>query len=101
MQTVRVSTNLNSPCPTRILCDLCRLKPNWALLVPESREGGDDRRRLERRPPIRPNPETPSPVIAGEGNFGPSRFLDPDPRQIDARPACARRRCRRTCTAGP
>jgi len=82
MQTVRVSTNFELACADEILAICCRLKPNWALLVPESREevtteGGLDVASDSGR--IRDAVAR----IAGEG-IRTSLFLDPDPRQIDA-----------------
>ncbi|MCO8121968.1 pyridoxine 5'-phosphate synthase [Stieleria sp. TO1_6] len=38
MQTVTVKTNLELACEEQVLAIACRVKPDWALLVPESRE---------------------------------------------------------------
>ncbi|WP_442510753.1 pyridoxine 5'-phosphate synthase [Novipirellula sp. SH528] len=38
MQTVTVKTNLEIACADEVVAIACRVKPTWALLVPESRE---------------------------------------------------------------
>lgn len=82
MQTVRVRTNFELACADEVLAICCRLKPDWALLVPESREevtteGGldvaGDRGRI--RDAVK--------RIADAG-IQTSLFLDPDADQIDA-----------------
>lgn len=82
MQTVRVRTNFELACADEVLAICCRLKPDWALLVPESREevtteGGldvaGDRGRI--RDAVK--------RIADAG-IQTSLFLDPDAEQIDA-----------------
>ncbi|EMI44997.1 pyridoxine 5'-phosphate synthase [Rhodopirellula sp. SWK7] len=82
MQTVRVSTNFELACADEVLGICCRLKPDWALLVPESREevtteGGLDVASDQGR--VRDAVKR----IADAG-IQTSLFLDPDPRQIDA-----------------
>ncbi|MBB3204761.1 pyridoxine 5-phosphate synthase [Rhodopirellula rubra] len=82
MQTVRVSTNFELACADEVLSICCRLKPDWALLVPESREevtteGGLDVASDQGR--VRDAVKR----IADAG-IQTSLFLDPDPRQIDA-----------------
>ncbi|WP_146393579.1 pyridoxine 5'-phosphate synthase [Allorhodopirellula solitaria] len=82
MQTVRVRTNFELACADEVLDICCRLKPDWALLVPESRqevttEGGLDVAGDQGR--IRD-------AVARIADTGiqTSLFLDPDPSQIDA-----------------
>ena len=82
IQTVTVKTNMEIACADGVVGIACRLKPDWALLVPESREevtteGGlnvanDDGR-------IKSAIEK----LKAEGILV-SLFLDPDPKQIDA-----------------
>lgn len=82
MRTVTVKTNFELAAADEVLAIACRVKPTWALLVPESRqeittEGGLDvasdagriRQAVER--------------LRGEGILV-SLFLDPDLEQIDA-----------------
>ena len=82
MQTVQVRTNFELACADEVLSICCRLKPDWALLVPESREevtteggldvAGDNGRIRDSVARIR-----------DEGILT-SLFLDPEPKQIDA-----------------
>src|SRR6056297_2142570 len=81
MQTVQVRTNFELACADEVLSICCRLKPDWALLVPESRqeittEGGLDVAGDNGR--IRDSVAR----IRGEGILT-SLFLDPEPKQID------------------
>ncbi|MCM2372233.1 pyridoxine 5'-phosphate synthase [Aporhodopirellula aestuarii] len=82
METVRVSTNFELACADEVLGICCRLKPDWALLVPESREevtteGGldvaSDRGRV-----------SDAVKRIADAGIQTSLFLDPDPRQIEA-----------------
>ncbi len=82
MQTVRVRTNFELACADEVLAICCRLKPDWALLVPESRaevttEGGLD---------VAGDTGRIRDAIARIRDAGiqTSLFLDPDPRQIQA-----------------
>ncbi|TWU03121.1 pyridoxine 5'-phosphate synthase [Neorhodopirellula pilleata] len=82
MQTVRVRTNFELACADEVLSICCRLKPDWALLVPESREevtteggldvAGDNGRIRDAVARIR------------DAGILTSLFLDPEPKQIDA-----------------
>lgn len=81
-QTVTVRTNFELACADDVLAICCRVRPDWALLVPESREevtteGGldvaadtgrvaDALRRLK------------------DAGIRTSLFIDPDPKQVDA-----------------
>ncbi|NND98946.1 MAG: pyridoxine 5'-phosphate synthase [Pirellulaceae bacterium] len=82
LRTVTVKTNMEIACADEVVAIACRLRPDWALLVPESRqevttEGGLD-------------------VVGGDGRIQKaveqlkqadiltSLFLDPDPAQIQA-----------------
>ncbi|MGB7347400.1 MAG: pyridoxine 5'-phosphate synthase [Pirellulaceae bacterium] len=82
MQTVTVKTNFELACANDVLSIACRVKPDWGLLVPESRqevttEGGLD-------------------VIGDTGRIAAavdrlksagiltSLFIDPDPAQVEA-----------------
>lgn len=80
-QTVTVRTNFELACADEVVSICCRVRPDWALLVPESRqevttEGGldlaGDRTRVEK-------------AIERIRDAGilTSLFLDPDPEQID------------------
>lgn len=82
MQTVRVRTNFELACAEEVLAICCRLRPDWALLVPESREevtteGGldvaNDRGRIR-----------DAVARIRDAGIQTSLFLDPDPAQIDA-----------------
>ena len=82
MQTVQVKTNFELACADEVLSICCRLKPDWALLVPESREevtteggldvAGDNGRIADAVARIR------------DSGIQTSLFLDPEPAQIDA-----------------
>ena len=81
-QTVTVKTNFELACAKDVLDICCRVRPDWALLVPESRqevttEGGLD---------VAAEQGRISKAIARLKDHGilVSLFLDPDPRQIDA-----------------
>lgn len=82
VQTVTVRTNFELACADEVLAICCRVKPDWALLVPESRqevttEGGlnvaDDRGRI-------------AAAVARLKDAGilTSLFIDPDLHQIEA-----------------
>ncbi|EMI18147.1 pyridoxine 5'-phosphate synthase [Rhodopirellula maiorica SM1] len=82
MQTVTVKTNLEIACTDEVVAIACRVKPTWALLVPESREevtteGGlnvvDDKGRI--RDAIE--------KLKAEGILT-SLFIDPDLEQVQA-----------------
>lgn len=81
-QTVTVKTNLEIACADEVVAIACRVLPDWALLVPESREevtteGGLDVAADRGR-------------IAGaierlkQADILVSLFIDPDPRQVEA-----------------
>ena len=82
MQTVTVRTNFELACADEVLSICCRLKPDWALLVPESREevtteggldvAGDRGRIADAVSRIR------------DAGIQTSLFLDPEPKQIEA-----------------
>ena len=82
MQTVTVRTNFELACADEVLSICCRLKPDWALLVPESREevtteggldvAGDRGRIADAVERIR------------DAGIQSSLFLDPEPKQIEA-----------------
>lgn len=82
MQTVQVRTNFELACADEVLAICCRLKPDWALLVPESREevtteggldvAGDSGRIRDAVTRIR------------DAGILTSLFLDPETAQIDA-----------------
>lgn len=80
-QTVTVRTNFEIACAEEIVSVCCRVRPDWALLVPESREevtteGGldltGDRTRIEK-----------TVKRIRDAGILTSLFLDPDPEQID------------------
>lgn len=82
MQTVTVKTNMEIACADDVVAIACRLQPDWALLVPESRqevttEGGldvaGDSGRIAQA--VRRLQATDIQV---------SLFLDPEPQQIEA-----------------
>lgn len=82
MQIVQVKTNFELACADEVLDICCRLKPDWALLVPESRqevttEGGldvaGDRGRIR---------DAVSKIR--DAGIQTSLFLDPELKQIDA-----------------
>ncbi len=82
METVTVKTNFELACNDDVIAIACRVKPTWALFVPESRqevttEGGlnvaQDNGRI--RNAIN--------VLKSEGILT-SLFIDPDPEQVKA-----------------
>ncbi|MEM6776350.1 MAG: pyridoxine 5'-phosphate synthase [Planctomycetota bacterium] len=82
METVTVKTNFELACADDVLEICCRAKPDWALLVPESRqevttEGGLDVAGDSGRIAV---------AVERLRNLGiqTSLFLDPDPQQVDA-----------------
>ena len=82
IQTVTVKTNMELACADEVVDIACRVKPDWALLVPESREEVTTEGGLN--------------VAGDDGRVGAaieklkaadilvSLFLDPDPSQIEA-----------------
>ena len=82
IQTVTVKTNLEIACADDVVAIGCRLQPDWALLVPESREevtteggldvAGDDGRVAKAIEKLK------------SAGILTSLFLDPDPKQIEA-----------------
>lgn len=82
METVTVKTNMEMACAKPVLDIACRLCPDWALLVPESREEVTTEGGLD--------------VAGDQGRIGDaikrlkdqdiltSLFIDPDPRQVEA-----------------
>lgn len=82
MQTVTVRTNFEIACEDEVLDIACRVRPTWALLVPEKREevtteGGLDVTTSTNRI------ESAIKRLRDAGILV-SLFLDPDPQQIDA-----------------
>ncbi len=82
IKTVTVKTNMELACADDVVAICCRVKPDWALLVPESREevtteGGldvdADSGRIAR-----------SVDRIKQTNILVSLFLDPEPKQIEA-----------------
>jgi pyridoxine 5-phosphate synthase len=81
-QTVTVKTNLEIACADEVVSIACRIRPDWALLVPESRqevttEGGLD---------VAADRGRVAQAIARLKQAGilVSLFLDPDVRQVEA-----------------
>jgi pyridoxine 5-phosphate synthase len=81
MKTVTVKTNFEIACEEEVLAIACRVRPTWALLVPEKRaevttEGGLDvvshRERIQ-----------DSVTRLRQAGILVSLFLDPDPQAID------------------
>lgn len=82
VQTVTVKTNFELACADDVVSTCCRLQPDWALLVPESRQevtteggldvAGDDGRVASALKRLR------------DAGIRTSLFLDPDKDQIDA-----------------
>lgn len=82
MQTVTVKTNMEMACSDDVVSIACRLKPTWALLVPESREevtteGGLDVAKDDGR--IRAAVQK-----LKDADILTSLFIDPDPSQVEA-----------------
>ena len=82
VQTVTVKTNLEIACADQVVSIACRLQPDWALLVPESRqevttEGGLDVAADSGR--IKSAVER-----LKEAGILISLFIDPDPHQVEA-----------------
>ncbi len=82
MKTVTVKTNFEIACEEEVLAIACRVRPTWALLVPEKRaevttEGGLDvvsqRSRIQE-----------AVTRLRQAGILVSLFLDPDPQAIDA-----------------
>jgi pyridoxine 5-phosphate synthase len=82
VQTVTVRTNLEISCAAEVVSIACRVQPDWALLVPESREEvtteggldvvGDDGRVQAAVNQLK------------QANIKTSLFIDPDPHQVEA-----------------
>ena len=82
VQTVTVKTNLECACSEDVLAIACRVKPDWALLVPESRQevtteggldvAGHDGRLAEAVARLK------------EADILVSLFVDPDLHQVEA-----------------
>ena len=82
VQTVQVRTNLEIACAQEVVSIACRLQPDWALLVPESRqevttEGGLD---------VAGDSGGVADAIGQLQDHGirVSLFVDPDSRQVEA-----------------
>lgn len=81
-QTVTVRTNFEIACQQEVLSIACRIQPDWALLVPESREEVTTEGGLD--------------IVSDQGRVAEavgrlkeagilvSIFIDPDSRQVDA-----------------
>lgn len=82
IQTVTVKTNLEIACADDVVSIGCRLKPDWALLVPESREEVTTEGGLD----IAGDSGRAAKAIEQLKDVGilTSVFLDPDPKQIEA-----------------
>ena len=81
-QTVTVKKNMEMACSAEVLSIACRVQPDWALLVPESRqevttEGGLDVAGDDGRI------EAAVKQLKAEGILT-SLFIDPDPHQVAA-----------------
>ncbi|WP_430450575.1 pyridoxine 5'-phosphate synthase [Rhodopirellula europaea] len=82
VQTVQVRTNFELACAADVLAICCRVQPDWALLVPESREevtteggldvAGDSGRIAD------------AILMLKDSGIATSLFLDPEPNQIEA-----------------
>lgn len=81
-QTVPVRKNMELACADEVLAIACRLKPEWALLVPESREEVTTEGGLN----VAGDTERVRHAIDRLKNAGikVSLFLDPDQRQLEA-----------------
>ncbi len=82
VQTVTVKTNLECACAAEVVSIACRVKPDWALLVPESREevtteGGLDVSRDDGRLAAAIDRLKQADILV-------SLFVDPDCRQVEA-----------------
>lgn len=82
MQTVTVKTNLEIACAEEVVGIACRVLPDWALLVPESRleittEGGLD---------VAADSGRVADTVARLKQAGilVSLFIDPEPKQVEA-----------------
>ena len=82
VQTVTVKTNFELACAENVLAICCRLRPDWALLVPESREEVTTEGGLDVASDSGRVAEAVSRLK--EAGIQTSLFLDPDPEQIDA-----------------
>jgi pyridoxine 5-phosphate synthase len=81
MQTVTVKTNFEIACEEQVLAIACRVRPTWALLVPEKRaevttEGGLD---------LAANRTRVQDAVRRLQEHGilVSLFIDPDPRAVE------------------
>jgi pyridoxine 5-phosphate synthase len=82
MRTVTVRTNMEFGCADEIVAIACRAKPDWALLVPESREEVTTEGGLDAAADTGRVAETVK-RLKGEGILV-SLFIDPDIHQVDA-----------------
>jgi pyridoxine 5-phosphate synthase len=81
-QTVTVRTNFELACAEDVLSICCRVKPDWALLVPESREEVTTEGGLD----VAGDTGRIAAAIAQlkDADILTSLFVDPDPKQIEA-----------------
>ncbi|MEM1070391.1 MAG: pyridoxine 5'-phosphate synthase [Planctomycetota bacterium] len=82
IKTVTVRTNLEIACANEVVAIACRVKPTWALLVPESRqevttEGGLDVAADSGRVANAVKQLQDNGILV-------SLFIDPDPHQVEA-----------------
>jgi pyridoxine 5-phosphate synthase len=82
IQTVTVKTNLELACADEVVSIACRVRPDWALLVPESRqevttEGGLDVAGDQGRIQAAVDRLKQERILT-------SLFIDPDPQQVEA-----------------
>ena len=82
MKTVTVKTNMEIACDSDVVSIACRLRPDWALLVPESREEVTTEGGLD---VVHDSGRIKSVVerLRGEGILT-SLFVDPDSSQVKA-----------------
>jgi len=80
-QTVTVRTNFELACADEVVSVCCRVRPDWALLVPESREEVTTEGGLD----LTGDPTRVEKAVKRIRDAGilTSLFLDPDPEQID------------------
>ncbi|MEM0925145.1 MAG: pyridoxine 5'-phosphate synthase [Planctomycetota bacterium] len=82
MRTVTVKTNLEIACAEEVLSIALRVKPTWALLVPESRQEVTTEGGLN----VTVQPDRVHSAIdrLGEADILTSLFIDPDPDAVEA-----------------
>lgn len=82
VQTVTVKTNLECACADEVVAIACRLKPDWALLVPESREEVTTEGGLD----VAGDNGRVAAAVAKlkEADILISLFIDPEPQQVKA-----------------